>query len=74
MRAELNPRLLSKFGVGLDPVRTALSAANANIAKGELSDDVINSWTIEDNDQTLYRRPIPQADCRLQQRRAGAPG
>src|SRR6266853_495484 len=50
VRAEVNPMLLNKLGVGLDAVRTALNQANANTPKGEFSDSV-NAWTIHDNDQ-----------------------
>jgi len=53
VRAELNPTLLNKLGVGLDTVRTALSSANANRPKGEVSDSA-NEWTLEANDQ-LYQ-------------------
>src|SRR3984893_3045090 len=48
--AELNPTLLNKLGIGLDTVRNALNAANANRAKGQVS-DAINSWTLSANDQ-----------------------
>ena len=34
VRIELNPRALFKYGIGLDDVRSALSAANANAPKG----------------------------------------
>jgi len=37
VRAEVNPTLLNKLGVGLDTVRNALNAANANRPKGEVS-------------------------------------
>jgi multidrug efflux pump len=50
VRAEVNPMLLNKLGVGLDSVRTALNLANANTPKGEFSDSV-NAWSIRDNDQ-----------------------
>jgi multidrug efflux pump len=50
VRAELNPTLLNKLGIGLDAVRTALGAANANRPKGEVANP-INAWTIADNDQ-----------------------
>jgi multidrug efflux pump len=50
VRAELNPTLLNKLGIGLDTVRNALNAANANRAKGQVS-DAINSWTLSANDQ-----------------------
>src|SRR5499427_2117085 len=39
VRAEVNPTLLNKLGVGLDTVRNALNAANANRAKGALFND-----------------------------------
>ena len=50
VRAEVNPMLLNKLGVGLDTVRTALNAANANRAKGSLS-DARTSWSLDDTDQ-----------------------
>ena len=37
VRVEVNPTLLNKLGIGLDTVRTALNAANANRPKGEIS-------------------------------------
>jgi len=36
VRAEVNPTLLNKLGVGLDTVRNALNAANANRPKGQV--------------------------------------
>jgi multidrug efflux pump len=50
VRAEVNPTLLSKLGVGVEQVRAALAAANANKPKGEL-ENAINAWQITDNDQ-----------------------
>jgi multidrug efflux pump len=50
VRAEVNPMLLNKLGVGLDTVRNALNAANANRAKGQVSNNV-TSWSFDDNDQ-----------------------
>ena len=38
VRAEVNPTLLNKLGVGLDAVRTALGSANANRPKGSIAD------------------------------------
>src|SRR5277367_3585215 len=52
VRAELDPNLLNKFGIGLDAVRTALGAANANRPKGEVANPV-NAWTINNNDQIM---------------------
>jgi multidrug efflux pump len=50
VRAEVNPTLLNKLGVGLDTVRNALNAANANRAKGLVSNATTSS-TFSDNDQ-----------------------
>src|ERR1700751_3506446 len=50
VRAELNPTLLNKLGVGLDTVRNTLAAANANSPKGEVAGP-INAWAINANDQ-----------------------
>ena len=50
VRAEVNPNQLNKLGLGLDAVRTALAAANANRPKGELA-DAVNAWAIQSNDQ-----------------------
>ena len=50
VRAEVNPTLANKLGIGLDTIRTALGSANANRPKGELSGPV-NAWTIDDTDQ-----------------------
>jgi multidrug efflux pump len=52
VRAEVNPALLNKLGIGLDTVRTALGAANANRPKGQVSDDS-DAWTITANDQLM---------------------
>src|SRR6202020_1957324 len=49
VRAEVNPTLLNKLGVGLDTVRNALNAANANRAKGQVSTDT-QSWALSDTD------------------------
>jgi len=53
VRAELDPNLLNKFGIGLDAVRVALGAANANRPKGEVA-NAEKSWPISDNDQMLH--------------------
>jgi multidrug efflux pump len=36
VRVELNPRALFKYGIGLEDVRAALAAANANAPKGDI--------------------------------------
>ena len=50
VRVELNPDALSKYGVGLEDVRTVLAAANANRPKGavEAGD---RHWQVLANDQ-----------------------
>src|SRR5436853_3390540 len=50
VRAELNPTLLSKLGIGIDQVRAALGLANANRPKGEVH-DALNAWSLSDTDQ-----------------------
>jgi multidrug efflux pump len=61
VRAEVNPTVANKLGIGLDTIRTALTNANANRPKGQLSGQ-INSWTINDTDQIFtandYRKLI----------------
>ena len=55
VRAELNPLLLSKLGLGLDQVRAALAAANADAPKGALSDSV-RTFMLNDNDQLFLAK------------------
>jgi multidrug efflux pump len=50
VRAEVNPTLLNKLGVGLDTVRNALNAANANRPKGSVSNGT-TSYAFTDTDQ-----------------------
>jgi multidrug efflux pump len=50
VRAEVNPTLLNKLGVGLDNVRNALNAANANRAKGAVANKT-TSFILDDTDQ-----------------------
>jgi multidrug efflux pump len=50
VRAEVNPTLLNKLGIGLDTVRNALNAANANRPKGQVSNKT-TSYSFEDTDQ-----------------------
>ena len=49
VRVQLDPGLLNSFGVGVDQVRTALGAANANRPKGSLGEQ--NTWQIDATDQ-----------------------
>jgi multidrug efflux pump len=50
VRIELSPPALNKYGIGLDQVRSVLSAANANIPKGHFSDGH-RMWEVGANDQ-----------------------
>jgi multidrug efflux pump len=50
VRVELNPEALNKYGIGLEEVRTAIAAANANRPKGTLEDGD-RHWQIYANDQ-----------------------
>ncbi|MBW8877906.1 MAG: multidrug efflux RND transporter permease subunit [Acidobacteria bacterium] len=50
VRVDVNPTLLSGYGIGLEDVRTALSNANANRPKGALS-NATHSWTLSTTDQ-----------------------
>jgi multidrug efflux pump len=52
VRVEVNPSALNNLGLGLDDVRTALAAANANRPKGQIADDRF-AWTITTTDQLL---------------------
>jgi len=53
VRAEINPHALSKYGIGLEDVRAALAAANANSPKGALEDDDLHVQ-IYTNDQASF--------------------
>jgi len=51
VRIELNPQALFKYGIGLEDVRAALAAANANTPKGTI-DDGGRRFQIYTNDQS----------------------
>ena len=50
VRIELNPAALNKYGIGLEQVRTSITAANANVPKGHFSDG-LRMWEVGANDQ-----------------------
>ncbi len=50
VRVELNPNALFKYGIGLEDVRAALSAANANAPKGAIENDRLH-FQVYTNDQ-----------------------
>jgi multidrug efflux pump len=52
VRIQVDTRALASYGLGLDSLRTAISAANANAAKGSI-DGPTRSYSINSNDQLL---------------------
>jgi multidrug efflux pump len=52
VRVDVNPMLLSGYGISLEDVRTALGNANANRPKGSLSNSE-RTWTLSTTDQLL---------------------
>src|SRR5882672_1565264 len=50
VRVEANPYQLNSYGISLETIRKSLQSANANLAKGSLSDGQ-KTWTIADTDQ-----------------------
>jgi multidrug efflux pump len=52
VRVDVNPTRLNHLGLGLEDVRAALAAANANRPKGDLSNDSL-TWTIDSTDQLM---------------------
>src|SRR5580698_1467849 len=52
VRVEVNPSLLNNLGLGLEDVRTVLTAANVNYPKGQFSNETL-SWTLSTTDQLL---------------------
>ncbi|QEM68511.1 multidrug efflux RND transporter permease subunit [Geobacter sp. FeAm09] len=55
VRVELNPLTLSKYGISLESVRSALAATNANRPKGQVSSGD-KTWEIHANDQLRTAR------------------
>ena len=53
VRAELNPRALFKYGIGLEDLRAALAAANANSPKGALEENG-QHFQLYTNDQAKH--------------------
>jgi len=53
VRVELNPRALFKYGIGLEDIRAALTAANANAPKGFLEDPT-NHYQVYVNDTAAH--------------------
>ncbi len=52
VRVDVNPTALNRNGIGLEDVRLALAAANANRPKGQLA-DAHRAWSLATTDQLL---------------------
>src|SRR6185369_7579908 len=52
VRIQVDQRQLASFGLALSDIRTAISAANANAAKGSI-DGPTRAYTINANDQLM---------------------
>jgi multidrug efflux pump len=50
VRVEVNPNQLNSYGISLETVRKSLQGANANLAKGSVSDSN-RLWAVSDTDQ-----------------------
>ena len=50
VRIEANPYQLNSYGISLETIRGSLQSANANLAKGSLS-DAHKTWNVGDTDQ-----------------------
>ena len=55
VRVELNPTLLNRYGIGIESVRAAIAAANANRPKGVVEEGD-RHWQIYANDQAKTAR------------------
>ena len=56
VRVEINPQALSKYGIGLQDVRAAISNANANAPKGSIESGQLR-WQIYTNDNARDAAP-----------------
>jgi multidrug efflux pump len=52
VRVDLNPNALAHYGIGLEEVKAALAAANANTPKGNVENQSMR-WVLTDTDQLL---------------------
>jgi multidrug efflux pump len=59
VRIQADTRALASYGLGLDSLRTAIAAANANGAKGSI-DGPTRSYSINSNDQLLTAQAYRQ--------------
>ncbi|GGA46657.1 efflux RND transporter permease subunit [Dyella nitratireducens] len=56
VRVELEPNKLNSYGIGLEDVRAAISAANADSAKGHIDQDGLR-YEVQSNDQINKAAP-----------------
>ena len=70
VRVELDPQALSHYGIGLEDVRAALAAANANSPKGSIEFGP-NRVQIYTNDQASKASQYKDLVDRVSQRRGG---
>ena len=71
VRIQANPTALSSYGINLEDMRNAISAANVNQAKGSF-DGPAQAYQIGANDQLLNSDGLREPHRRLQERRPGA--
>ncbi len=55
VRVDINPTILNHYGIGLEDVRLALGAANANRPKGSINDET-RSWSLMSTDQLFQAK------------------
>ncbi len=70
VRIQANPTALASYGFNLEDLRSVITAANVNQAKGNF-DGPHQSYQIGANDQLLSSADYCAADHRLSERRAG---
>ena len=65
VRAEVNPTLLNKLGVGLDTVRNALNAGQCEPRQRASLRTAVNAWSIQRQRSVVHGGSVPAADRRL---------
>ena len=70
VRIQANPTALSSYGINLEDLRTAVTQASVNAAKGNF-DGPRQDYQIDANDQLVTSKDYQERRRRLSQRRAG---
>ncbi len=70
VRIQANPAALSSYGINLEDLRTAVTQASVNAAKGNF-DGPRQDYQIDANDQLVTSARLPQGGGGLPQRLAG---